>query len=182
MKIATIGRGNVGGGLANRWRNAGHEVTETGSEGGDVSEAEVILVAVRSNVIGDALGKVTGISDQVVIDATNAFTGRTEGFESLAHEIKSHVGGPVAKSFNCNYAAIYDEIDSQRVPPCNIYAAEDGAVEITEQLIRDAGYHPVSAGGLENARLLEDHLLLMNAINNGGVGRFFYRYAKPGEL
>jgi predicted dinucleotide-binding enzyme len=182
MKIATIGRGNVGGGLAGRWRNAGHEVTEIGSEGGDVSEAEVILVAVRSNVIGDALGKVTGISDQVVLDATNAFTGRTEGFESLAHEIKSHVGGPVAKSFNCNYAAIYDEIDSQRVPPCNLYAAEDGAVEVTEQLIRDAGYHPVSAGGLENARLLEDHLLLMNAINNGGLGRFFYRYAEPGDL
>jgi 8-hydroxy-5-deazaflavin:NADPH oxidoreductase len=182
VKITTIGRGNVGGGLAERWRNAGHEVTEIGSDGGDASEAEVILVAVRSNVIADALGKVTGISGQVVIDATNAFTGRTEGFESLAHEIKSHVGGPVAKSFNCNYAAVYDEIDSQRVPPCNLYAAEEGAVEVTEQLIRDAGYHPVSAGGLENARLLEDHLLLMNAINNSGLGRFFYRYAKPGEL
>jgi predicted dinucleotide-binding enzyme len=182
MKIATIGRGNVGGGLAKRWRNAGHEVTEIGSDGGDVSEAEVILVAVRSNVIAEALGKVTGISDQVVIDATNAFTGRTEGFESLAHEIKSHVGGPVAKSFNCNYAALYDEIDSQRVPPSNLYAAEEGAVEVTEQLSRDAGYEPVSAGGLENARLLEDHLLLMNAINNGGLGRFFYRDAKPGEL
>ena len=37
MKIATIGRGNVGGGLAKRWRNAGHEVTELGSDGGDVS-------------------------------------------------------------------------------------------------------------------------------------------------
>jgi predicted dinucleotide-binding enzyme len=182
MKIATIGRGNVGGGLAKRWRNAGHEVTEIGSNGGDVSDAEVILVAVRSNVIGDALGKVTGLADQVVIDATNASTGRTEGFESLAHEIKSHVSGPVAKSFNCNYAAIYDALDSQRVPPCNLYAAEDGAVEVTEQLIRDAGYHPVSAGGLENARLLEDHLLLMNAINTGGLGRFFYRYAEPGDL
>jgi predicted dinucleotide-binding enzyme len=182
MKIATIGRGNVGGGLAKRWRNAGHEVTEIGSDGGDVSGAEVILVAVRSDVIGDALGKVTGLSDQVVIDATNAFTGRAEGFESLAHEIKSHVGGPVAKSFNCNYAALYDEIDSQRVRPSNLYAAEEAAVEVTEQLSRDAGYEPVSAGGLENARLLEDHLLLMNAINNGGLGRFFYRDAGPGEL
>ena len=142
----------------------------------------MILVAVRSDVIGDALGKVTGLSDQVVIDATNAFTGRTEGFESLAHEIKSHVGGPVAKSFNCNYAGLYDEIDSQRVRPSNLYAAEEGAVEVTEQLSRDAGYEPVSAGGLENARLLEDHLLLMNAINNGGLGRFFYRNAGPGEL
>jgi len=182
MKIATIGRGNVGGGLAKRWRNAGHEVTEIGSDGGDVSGAEVILVAVRSNVIGDALGNVTGLSDQVVIDATNAFTGRSEGFESLAHEIKSHVAGPVAKSFNCNYAALYDELDSQRVPPSNLYAAEEGAVEVTEQLSRDAGYEPVSAGGLENARLLEDHLLLMNAINNSGLGRFFYRDAGPGEL
>jgi hypothetical protein len=182
MKIATIGRGNIGGGLAGKWRKAGHEVTELGRDGGDVSGTEAILVAIPSKAIPDALGKVTGLGDQVVIDATNAFTGRTEGFESLAHEIKSHVGGPVAKSFNCNYAAIYDEVDSQRVAPCNLYAAEDGAVEVTEQLIRDAGYHPVSAGGLENARLLEDHLLLMNAINNGGLGRFFYRYAKPGEL
>ena len=142
MKIATIGRGNVGGGLAKRWRSAGHEVTELGSDGGDVSDADVILVAVRSNVIADALGKVTGIGSQVVIDATNAFTGRTEGFESLAHEVKSHVGGPVAKSFNCNYAAVYDEVDAQRVKPSNLYAAEDGAVEVTKQLSRDAGYHP----------------------------------------
>lgn len=182
MKIATIGRGNVGSGLAQRWRNAGHEVTELGSDGGDVSGSDAILVAIPSKAIPDAFAGVTGIAGQVVIDATNAFTGRTEGFESLAHEIKSHVDGPVAKSFNCNYAAIYDEIDAQRARPGNLYAAEDAAVEVTEQLIRDAGYEPISAGGLENARLLEDHLLLMNAINNGGLGRFFYRNAPPGEL
>jgi len=137
--------------------------------------------AVFSVVIGEAIGKVSGFGNAVVIDAMNAFKGRNEGFESLAHEVKSHVSGPVAKSFNCNYAALYDEIDSQRVPPCNLYAAEDGAVEVTEQLIRDAGFHPVSAGGLENARLLEDHLHLMSAISDG-LGRFFYRYALPGEL
>jgi len=38
-------------------------------------------------------------------------------FESLAHEVKAHVDGPVAKAFNCNYAALYDEVDAQRVPP-----------------------------------------------------------------
>ena len=182
MKIATIGRGNVGSGLGKRWRTAGHEVTDLGSDGGDVSGSDAILVAIPSQAISDAFAIVRGIAEQVVIDETNAFTGRTEGFDSLAHEIKSHVGGPVAKAFNCNYAALYEELDSQRMPPCNLYAAEEGAVEVTEQLIRDAGYHPVSAGGLENARLLEDHLLLMNAINNADLGRFFYRYAKPGEL
>jgi len=112
----------------------------------------------------------------------NAFKGRNEEFESLAHEVKSHVSGPVAKAFNCNYAALYDEVDAQRVPPCSLYAAEEGAVEVTEQLIRDAGFHPVSTGGLGSARMLEDHLELMTAINEGGLGRFFYRYAKPGEL
>ena len=182
MKIATIGRGNVGSGLAQRWRKAGHEVTEIGSDGGDVSGVEAVLVAIASNAIEDAFTKVTGIGSAVVIDATNAFTGRDEGFESLAHQIKSHVDGPVAKSFSCNYAALYDEIDKQRLPPCNLYAAEDGAVEVTEQLTRDAGYHPVSAGGLGNARMVEDHLALMMAIVEGGIGRFFYRYAAPGEF
>ena len=94
MNIATIGRGNVGGGLAKRWRAAGHEVTEIGSDGGDVSAADVVFVAVPSTAIGDALGKVSGLEGKVVVDATNAFTGRTEGFDSLAHEVKSHAGGP----------------------------------------------------------------------------------------
>jgi len=182
MKIATIGRGNVGSGLAERWRNAGHEVTEIGSDGGDVSGVEAVLVAIPSSAIEDAFTKVTGIGDAVVIDATNAFTGRDEGFESLTHQIKSHVDGPVAKSFNCNYAALYDEIDKQRFEPCNLYAAEDGAVDTTEQLSRDAGFHPISAGGLGSARMLEEHLALMMAIVEGGMGRFFYRYAQPGEL
>jgi predicted dinucleotide-binding enzyme len=68
------------------------------------------------------------------------------------------------------------------VPPCNLYAAEDGAVEAVEQLSRDAGYHPVSTGGLGSARMLEEHLGLMMAIAEGGIGRFFYRYAAPGEF
>ena len=182
MNITTIGRGNVGGGLARRWKSAGHNVTELGSEGGDASAADAVLLAVPSNAIGDALGKVSGLDGKVVIDATNAFHGRNDEFESLAHEVKAHVSGPVAKSFNCNFAAIYDEIESQRVPPSNFYAAEDGAVEVTEQLIRDAGYDPVSTGGLGSARMLEDHLGLMMAVNEGGLGHFFYRYGKPGEL
>lgn len=182
MNITVIGRGNVGGGLARRWEKAGHNVTELGREGGDASDADAVLIAVPSNAIGDAFGKVTGLTGQVVIDATNAFHGRNEEFESLAHEVKSHVTGSVAKAFNCNFAAIYDEIDNQRVPPSNFYAAEEGAVEVTEQLIRAAGYDPVSAGGFGSARMLEDHLGLMMAISEGGLGQFFYRYAKPGQL
>jgi predicted dinucleotide-binding enzyme len=179
MKITTIGKGNVGGGLADRWEKAGHTVTRLGSDGGDVSDADVVLLAVPGGSVADALGKVSGLEGKVVIDATNAFGGRNEAFQSLAHEVKSIVGGPVAKSFSANYAALYDRIDEQRDPPGNLYATEDEAREVVEQLIRDAGFEPVYAGGLENARLVEDHLTLMGAVNNGGLGRFFYRYAAP---
>jgi predicted dinucleotide-binding enzyme len=182
VKITTIGRGNVGGGLADRWDKAGHTVTRLGSDGGDASDADAVLLAVPGSSVADALGKVTGLEGKVVIDATNAFGGRNEEFESLAHEVKSIAGGPVAKSFNCNYAALYDRIDEQRARPGNLYATEEEAREVVEQLIRDAGFEPVYAGGLENARLLEDHLTLMGAVNNGGLGRFFYRCAQPGEL
>ena len=182
MKITVIGKGNVGGGLAERWEKAGHEVTRLGRDGGDASDADAVLVAVPSAAIADALGKVSGLEGKIVIDATNAFGDRNEQFESLAQEVKSIAGGPVAKAFNANFANQYDRIDEQRVRPSNLYAAEDGAREVTEQLIGDAGYEPISAGGLENARALEDHLGLLMAINRGGLGPFLYRYAKAGEL
>jgi 8-hydroxy-5-deazaflavin:NADPH oxidoreductase len=182
MKITVVGRGNVGGGLARLWERAGHDVTALGSDGGDAADADVLVVAVPSSAIADALGKVSGIEGKPTIDATNAFRGRNEEFESLAQEVKSIVGGPTAKSFNINFAALYDEIGNQRVRPSNLFAAEDEAREVTEQLIRDAGYDPVYVGGLDKARALEDHIGLVFAINQAGLGQFFYRIAKPGEL
>ena len=182
MKITVIGRGNVGGGLAAKWRAAGHEVQELGRDGGDASDADVLLVAVPGPEIANALGGVSGIEGKPTIDATNAVRGRNEQFESNAHEVKSIVGGPTAKSFNLNFALVYDDIAVQRVRPSNLYCADDGAREVTEQLIRDAGYDPVDAGGLDRARLLEDHLQLLFAVNQAGLGPFFYRYASPGEL
>jgi 8-hydroxy-5-deazaflavin:NADPH oxidoreductase len=182
VNVTVIGRGNVGGGLARRWEKAGHTVTTIGREGGDAADADAVLVAVPSGQIADALGKVSGLAGKTTIDATNAFGGRNEAYESLAHEVKSISGGPVAKSFNTNFARLYEQIDGERVRPSNLYAADDGARETTEQLIRDAGYDPVYVGGLEQARALEDHLGLVSAVNRGGMGPCFYRYAKPGDL
>ena len=178
MKITTIGRGNIGGGLARLWEQAGHDVTTLGSEGGDASDADVVLVAVPSGAISDALGKLTGLDGKVAIDATNAFAGRNEQYESLAQEVKAHTNGPVAKAFNANFATLYDQIGEQRVRPSCLYAADDEARDVAEQLIRDAGYDPVSAGGLENARALEDFVPGLFA----KIGQVFYRFAPPGEL
>jgi predicted dinucleotide-binding enzyme len=179
MNIATIGRGNVGGGLAQRWRSAGHEVDEIGKDGGDVSSAEVVLVAVPSGVIADALASVTGIDGKVTIDATNHFQGERPDFPSLAHQVKSITGGPVAKAFNLNFAAIYDRIDDQPERPGCLYCADDDAREATERLIRDAGYDPVDAGALDNARALEDGLAILFAAYQAGGTPVFYRFWSP---
>jgi predicted dinucleotide-binding enzyme len=182
MNIAVIGRGNVGGGLANLWRGAGHDVEELGKDGGDVSQAEVVLVAVPSGAIADALGKVSGLDGKTAIDATNHFQGDRPEFESLAHQVKSITGGPVAKAFNLNFAAAYDQIASQRTTPSCLYCGDDEARAVTEQLIRDAGYEPTNAGGLENARALEDGLRILFSVYQAGGSPVFYRFGKPGEL
>jgi predicted dinucleotide-binding enzyme len=178
MNITTIGRGNIGGGLARLWEEAGHDVTSLGRDGGDASDADVVLVAVPSGSISDALDNVTGIEGKVAVDTANAFAGRDDQYESFAHEVKAHTNGPVAKAFNANFAVLYDQVSEQRVRPSCLYAADEDAVEVIEQLIRDAGYDPVSLGGLENARALEDFVPGVL----GNAGRVFYRFASPGEL
>jgi 8-hydroxy-5-deazaflavin:NADPH oxidoreductase len=136
VNIFVLGRGNVGGGLARRWERAGHAVTAVGRDGGDATDAEVVVVAVPSGQIADALGRVSGLQGKVAIDTTNPYGGRNQAYPSLTHEVKALVGGPVAKAFNVNFAVLYDQIDRQRVRPSNLYAAEDGAREVAEQLIR----------------------------------------------
>ena len=181
MRITVVGRGNVGGGLAKRWEQAGHEVTALGRDGGDAADAEVVVVAVPSNAIADALGKVSGIEGKIGIDATNVVGDRDERFESMAHKVKSIVGGPTAKSFNLNFARLYDQLDQAERRPSNIWSGDEEARQTVEQLTRDAGYDPISAGGLDKAAVQEQGIGLIFAISQAS-GPFFYRMAPPGEL
>jgi predicted dinucleotide-binding enzyme len=183
MKIAVVGRGNVGGGLANLWERAGHEVTRIGREGGDVSEAEAVVVAVPGGAIAEALDNVHGIEGKTVIDATNLVgVVPPAGFSSNAEFVKSRTNGPTAKSFNINFAALYDRIGEASSTPSNVWCGDEEARQVVEQLNRDAGYEPVYAGPLDNAALQENFLKLVFAINQGGLGRFFYRIASPDQL
>jgi 8-hydroxy-5-deazaflavin:NADPH oxidoreductase len=183
MNITVIGRGNVGGGLAGFWRAAGHEVQELGRDGGDASEADAVVVAVPADTIADALGRVTGLQGKVAIDTTNAVRGRPEGFESLAHQVKSLTGGPTAKAFNTIFARTYDEVGAQRVRPSCLYCGDDDARDITRALVADAGFDPIAVGDLSHAAGLEDFLLnVIFPVAQSGQGPFFYRIAGAGEL
>jgi predicted dinucleotide-binding enzyme len=183
MRIAVVGRGNVGGGLADRWEKAGHEVTRIGQEGGDVSDADAVVFAVPGGAIVDAVANVQGLEGKPSIDATNRI-GETEppvGFASNAEFVKSKSNGPSAKSFNLNFARAYDKIDAARSKPSNIWTGDEEARGVVEQLIRDAGYEPVHGGPLENARVQEDFIGIFFAISQA-MGPFLYRMAPPDEL
>ncbi|MET7518498.1 dinucleotide-binding protein [Streptomyces sp. NPDC005480] len=180
MRIVTIGRGTIGGGLARLWRDAGHDVEELGREGGDASDADVVLVAVPGARISDALSRVTGLQGKIAVDATNIMPARQGEFPSYADEVKSFTGAPVAKSFNMNFGSLFGAVREQRVRPSNWYVADEGARQVVERLIRDAGYDPVRVGDLSRARDFENAVWLLMGIEP--VGGVFYRFGAPGEL
>jgi 8-hydroxy-5-deazaflavin:NADPH oxidoreductase len=183
MKIAVVGRGNVGGGLADLWERAGHDVTRIGREGGDVSEAEAVLVAVPGGTIAEALDNVEGLERKTVIDATNLRgVDPPAGFSSNAEYVKSRTNGPTAKSFNTNFASLYEQIDEASSTPSNMWSGDEEARQVVEQLNRDAGYEPLYAGPLENAAAQETFIKLTTGIRQGGMPPFFYRIAPPDQL
>jgi 8-hydroxy-5-deazaflavin:NADPH oxidoreductase len=168
MKLAVVGRGRIGGGLADLWEKAGHEVTRIGRDGGDVSEAEAVLVAVPGGAIAEALDNVQRIEGKTVIDATNLLgVAPPEGFSSNAQFVKSRTHGPTAKSFNTNFAALYNRIGEADSIPSNMWCGDEEARQVVEQLNRDAGYEPVYTGPLENAAAQENFIHLTMGISRG---------------
>lgn len=182
MKIAVVGKGNVGGGLADRWERAGHDVTRIGKDGGDVSDADAVLVAVPGAAIADVFDNVTGWDGKTVIDATNLVGADPPGgFSSNAEFVKSKTNGPTAKSFNVNFARLYDKLDQVQTRPSNMWSGDEEARTVVEQLNRDAGYDPVYAGGMDKTAVQEQGLGLIFAISQAS-GPFFYRMAPPDEF
>jgi predicted dinucleotide-binding enzyme len=152
MRIATIGRGKIGGGLGDLWEKARHEVTRLGHEGGDVSAVEVVLVAVPGDSIKAALEGVTGLAGKTAIDATNLYGGATppDGHASNAEYVKSVTGGPTAKAWNVNFGALYHQVAAR----------------------------PLANAGKQEAMLD----IVFAIAKEGGMGQYFYRFAPPAQF
>jgi 8-hydroxy-5-deazaflavin:NADPH oxidoreductase len=184
MKITTIGKGTIGGGLADLWEKAGHEVTRIGHEGGDVGAADVVLIAVPGGAIEEALAGITGLAGKTTIDATNLFgdTAPPAGHASNAEYVKSVTGGPTAKAWNINFGALYDQVADASTPPGDIWCGDEEAREVVETLHRDAGFEPIYAGSLANAASQEAMVPIAMGIVQEGMGQFFYRFAPPAQF
>jgi 8-hydroxy-5-deazaflavin:NADPH oxidoreductase len=182
MRITVFGRGNVGGGLADRWEPAGHQVTRLGRDGGDVSDADVVLLAIPGGAVPEALERLTGLQGKTVIDATNRYgVDPPQGFASNTEFVKSRTGGPTAKSFNVNFASLLSRLGEARARPSNLWCGDEEAREVVEQLNRDAGYDPVCIGTLESAARQEAIIDVIFAISKE-LGEYVYRFAPIEQL
>ena len=182
MRITVVGRGRLGGGLADLWERAGHQVTRLGRDGGDVSDADAVLLAVPGGAIADAFDRLRGFEGKTMIDATNLINVTPPGgFASNAEFVKSKTRGPTAKSFNVNFASLFSRLGEARARPTNLWCGADEAREVVEQLNRDAGYDPARIGPLESAAAQEAAIGVIFGIAEG-MGPCVYRYAPVDQL
>lgn len=195
MKIAVIGSGNMGSGLAKHMAKAGHAVVisardaakaqalarSTGATFKASNSAEGAYVVIVATAYADAVAALRAAGDlsgKTVIDVTNPLTadymGLTIGHTtSAAEEIqRAFPKARVVKSFNTVFAqtlAAGPSLARETVP---VYFAGDdaGAKETVKALIQSTGFAAVDAGGLKNARYLEP-LAGLNIYFGYGAGR-----------
>lgn len=183
MKIAIIGTGGIGSGLASVLARTAHEITVADRQGGadaaarlaerglSVQAAEVPAAVRAADVVILAVpyGAATGLADvadfagKIVVDVTNPvkddFSGLKIGHEtSAAEEIaRALPGARVVKAFNTVFAQVYDQGLRFGDTPVQTFVASDDAEAKAAviALASDAGFDARDAGPLSNARTIE---------------------------
>ncbi len=127
-----------------------------------VGLADVVFLAVPFEAAG-SLADAADFAGKIVVDVTNPLTEDYSGLSighttSAAEEIARLVpGAAVVKAFNTVFAQVYTtglDFGGRRIP---VYVAADDAdaKASVSRLATEAGFDPVDAGPLTNARLLE---------------------------
>lgn len=181
MKIAVIGSGNVGSALGKAWTRAGHEVVfgvrdakGTNSTGGSktapvpqaIRDSAVVVLAVPSQAVPDVIKQFDNWPSKILVDCTNPLTKDLElaqGFNTSAAEQTASLAksAKVVKAFNTTGAGNMENTKYDGKPITMFFATDDAAAQkVGEQLVRDAGFEPVFAGPLKQARYLESLAML----------------------
>ena len=170
MKIAIIGKGNVGSSLKAGLSGAGHEVTATGR--GDsvrdaAASADLVIIAVPFGEVDNVARELgDSVAGKVVIDATNALTPQMElavGFTTSGAETLQQAlpAARVAKAFNTSFAGAMATGHVGGEQLAGLVAADDPDAKAQAlELVKQLGFDPIDAGPLGNARLLEPLALL----------------------
>ena len=166
VKIAVIGKGNVGSALKSGLERAGHEVRTAGKDPANVRDAaawgEVIILAVPFPAIEETVRELgDSVRGKIMVDATNALTAdyqlalgfSTSGAEELQ---KKAPNAKVVKAFNTVFAQNMATGQVKDEALTLFVAGDDaGAKEQVLALGKGMGFDPVDAGPLKNDRWLE---------------------------
>lgn len=182
VKIGIIGSGHIGGTVGALWVKAGHPVlfssrhpeelkemvdklgplAKAGTPEEAIAFGSVVFLAVPYKAypeIGRDYGK--ALAGKTVLDAGNATPARDGELASEAKEngigltsAKYLPGAHVVRAFNTlGYTILARESHRTGDPMAIPIAGDDqNAVKVAAQLVRDAGFDPVVAGGLATAK------------------------------
>jgi predicted dinucleotide-binding enzyme len=192
MRIAIIGVGSVGSGFGRAAVRAGHDVVlssahpekaqavaaEIGSAAAEsntaaVEGAQAVVLAVPGSQAPVVAAEVasTLAPGAVLIDATNPLNDTysdlaSEGTSGAA-DVQDRAGGaPVVKAFNTVFASRYGSPTENGQPLQVLLAGDDAAAKGTVgEIASSLGFSPVDAGGLRQARSLEEMAFLNIALN-----------------
>lgn len=191
MRIAIIGAGNVGGGLARAAVAAGHDVVLSAahpdraraaaeaagaraadSNGAAAEGAQVVVLAVPGTAAaGVAAELASALTGAVVVDATNplndAFSDLAIAGTSGAEAVGQALGDvPVVKAFNTVFASRYAAPSEAGTPLQVLLAGDDATAKATvADFATSLGFAPLDAGGLRQARALEEMAFLNITLN-----------------
>lgn len=177
MRIAILGAGNVGGGLGKALAAAGHDVvfgvrdpesTKTlaalaeipdaaaASPADAVDGADVIVFALRPVAVAATVAVLPDLRGRIVIDAMNRLDGEpgrstTQDLAVLLPRAK------LAKAFNTIGFENLSTAATRTVPVAMFVAGDDADAKAAAMLLAsDIGFRAEDAGGLANAKSLEE--------------------------
>jgi 8-hydroxy-5-deazaflavin:NADPH oxidoreductase len=178
MKVAIIGKGNVGSAIAKGLASK-HEIKFGHRDPKEsVAEAakwgEIVIIAVPHGAVTDVVEELGFAAyGKVVLDVTNAIAENGElaiGFTtSAAEELQKKIPkARVVKAFNTVFAANQStgKVGNETL---TLFVAGDHAKakQSVMQLGKDIGFEPVDAGPLKAARYLEPMAMLLISLGYG---------------
>jgi 8-hydroxy-5-deazaflavin:NADPH oxidoreductase len=187
MRIAVIGKGNIGGSLGTKWRAAGYDVVYGARDGsgdgpggapvigiGDaLKDADVVVLAVPGQVVADVVtGHGAALAGKTVIDAVNRI-GAPE-FDSRAIIADAAPQARYVRAFN----SLGWENFADPMPGTSMFfAADQDARATAEELIRAVGLEPAFLGDASATATVDGLLPLWFALvrQNGGNRRVALR-------
>jgi len=204
----------MGGGLGRRWARSGHHVmfsysqnpqklrdlaeevgshARTGTPQDAARFGDVLLLAVPWHAVGDALAAAGPLDGKTLVSCVNPLgpSGLEVGMTtSGAEEIsKLAPGAIVVEAFNTIFAGLIHS-SAHRFgdhPATVFYCGDDRSSKArAAELITDAGFQPIDAGPLQNARYIEAVAMLLielaySQLMGSDIALRFMRPAGPTE-